>query len=487
MIFVMGVSLFTSRINIKALGLEDYGLFNIVAGIIGLVTFLNSALGTSSSRYITISLEQNDIQSSKILFNTIFKVHIVFGVIVACIAELLGVYLVNNVLSIPENRLFACNVVFQCSVLVMFVNLVNIPMTASIIAHEKFTMFAYIGVYEAIAKLISSYLLFTGIIDRLILWGLLNFSISFSLWCYYIIYCKRHFEEFSVSTGFDKSKAKRITTFSFWNILGSLSIALKNAGVNIVLNIFFGPLVNAANAIAYQVNNAITNFSANFTTAMTPQIYKTYAQGKHEEVESLVYWGGKLSFYLLILLGLPIIVEIDYILKMWLGNYPTYAPVFCKLIIILSWIECFNYSIGTAIQAKGEIKYYQLIVSGLSLFNLPITYIALSFGAKPNIALEISIAIAVSTLVARIFFLKKLLGFSQKNYYKKVILPSVFMVIISLPICMMMVHYLETGIFRLIIIICISTLLNSILFYMFIDSEYKKKINTQLLTKLHIR
>ena len=174
MLFVMGVSLFTSRINIQALGLEDYGLFNIVAGIIGLVTFLNSALGTSSSRFITITLGRGDISDSKLLFSTIYKVHFLLGVIVMFIAEIIGIYLVNEVLSIPANRLFACNVIFQCSIVIMFINLINIPMTASIIAHERFNIFAYIGIYEVIAKLLSSYLLFVWLYDKLILWGVLN-------------------------------------------------------------------------------------------------------------------------------------------------------------------------------------------------------------------------------------------------------------------------------------------------------------------------
>ena len=487
MLFVMGVSLFTSRINIKALGLEDYGLFNVVAGIIGLVAFLNSALGTSSSRYITVSLSDNDLQERRLLFCTIFKVHVLFGIVVTIIAELVGVYMINNILSIPSNRLLACNIIFQCSIVIMFANLLNIPMTASIIAHEKFKAFAYIGIYEVIAKLISSYLLFVGFTDRLILWGILNLLISISLWGYYIIYSKRHFDEFHISGGFDKSKARQISTFSFWNILGSLAIALKNAGVNMVLNIFFGPLVNAANAIAYQVNNAITNFSANFTTALNPQIYKSYAHKRYNETETLVHWGGKLSFYLVAVLGLPLLVEMDYVLKVWLDSYPAFAPVFCKLIIVLSWIECFNYSIGTAVQANGNIKYYQLFVSGLSLLNLPLTYIALHYGASPDIALEISIIIAITTLILRIFFLKKLVGFSQRVYYKKVLLPSAVMILFSLSGCFMIHSYLDTSIFRLIIIACTSTLLNSLLFYSFLNREYRKKISNRILKKIHIQ
>ena len=297
MIFVMGVSLFTSRINIQALGLEDYGLFNIVAGVIGLIAFLNSALGTSSSRFIAVSLGKNDIPNSRLLFDTIYKVHLFLGIIVTIIAEVVGVYLVNNVLNIPSDRIFACNIIFQCSILVMFINLINIPMTASIIAHERFNVFAYIGIYEVVAKLSFSYILFVWQYDKLILWGIFNLLISASLWGYYVFYCRKHFEEFSISKKIDIYSAKQVTTFSFWNILGSLSITLKNAGVNIVLNIFFGPLVNAANAIAYQVNNAITNFSASFTTAINPLIFTTYAQGEYKETERLVHWGGKLSFF----------------------------------------------------------------------------------------------------------------------------------------------------------------------------------------------
>ena len=484
MIFVLGVSLFTSRINIQALGLEDYGLFNIVAGIIGLIAFINSALGTSSSRYITVSLGRNDECVSKNIFDTIYKVHLSLGIIIAFIAEIIGVYMVNNVLNIPENRLFACNVIFQCSILVMFINLINIPMTASIIAHEKFNIFAYIGIFEVVGKLLSSYLLFVVLYDKLILWGILNLLISFSLLLFYHVYCKKHFEEFYISKKFDKNVAKQVTSFSFWNLLGSLSITLKNAGVNIVLNIFFGPLVNAANAIAYQINNAITNFSANFTAAMNPQIFKTYAQKKYDETEILVHWGGKLSFFLVLLLGLPILVEIEYVLSMWLNTYPEYAPTFCRLIIILSWIESFNYSIGTAIQASGKIKNYQLVVSGFSLFNLPVTCAFLYLGAGPASALEISIFISVWTLISRIYFIKKSLKFNQNFYFRDVILPSFLMVVITLPLCVGIKNNMNESFWRLVTIAVASTSFNIVVFYIMLGKEYQQKIKTIVLSKM---
>lgn len=486
MLFVMGVSLFTSRVNIQALGFEDYGLFNIVAGIIGLVAFLNSALGTSSARFITVSLGENDISMSRLLFDTIYKVHVILGLFIVIIAEILGIYLIYNVLNIPHTRIYACNIIFQCSVLIMFINLVNIPMTASIIAHEKFNVFAYIGIYEVIAKLLSSYLLFIWPYDKLILWGILNLVISISLWLYYFFYCKKNFEEFSITKKIDILKAKQVTAFSFWNVLGSLSIALKNAGVNIVLNIFFGPLINAANAIAYQVNNAITNFSMNFTTAINPQIYKTYAQGKYAETETLVHWGGKLSFFLVVILGLPLVVEMDSVLTIWLKEYPPYAPIFCRLIIYLAWIESFNYSIGTAIQANGRIKYYQLWVSGLSLFNLPLAYLALKLGATPDIALKVSIVISIMTLVIRIYFIKSLLGFNCAYYFKDVLFPSMLMLAVAIPACLWIKYLFDSLFMRFIGIIIVSTLCNSIVFYAFLGKDYRRKITSWVWNKIGI-
>lgn len=487
MIFVMGVSLYTSRVNIQALGLIDYGLFNIVAGIIGLVTFLNSALGTSSSRFISIAIGKNDVQASRLLFDTIYKVHILLGIIVVVVAEMIGIYMVNNVLNIPIQRLTACNIIYQCSIAVMLINLVNIPMTALIIAHEKFNVFAYIGVYEVLVKLMSSYALFVWPYDKLELWGVLNMLVSLSLWAFYYFYCRSHFDEFAISKKFDKVKARQVSSFSFWNILGSLSIAFKSAGVNIILNIFFGPLVNAANAIAYQVNNAITNFSANFTTAINPQIFKTYAQGEYRETEKLVHWGGKLSFFLVAVLGMPLVVEIDYILSIWLNEYPPYAPIFCQLIIVTSWIESFNYSIGTAIQASGKIKKYQIFVSGLSLMNLPLTYVFLYFGASPYVALEISIIISLLTLILRIYFIKILLDFNRLYYIKNVLLPSIVMILVTFPVCMWIKSYIENNILNLAAIICISTLCISSIFYIFMGKKYRNKLNLFVLRKIGIR
>ena len=250
------------------------------------------------------------------------------------------------------------------------------------------------------------------------------------------------------------------------------------------MNIFFGPLVNAANAIAYQVNNAITNFSANFTTAINPQIFKTFAQGKYQETETLVHWGGKLSFLLVAILGLPLILEIEYVLNIWLKEYPVYTPTFCKLIIILSWIESFNYSIGTAIQASGKIKAYQLIVSGLSLFNLPLTYCAFKLGANSFVALEIAIGISIITLIARIFFIKKILGFSRVFYLKNVLGSSFLMIVTALLICLFMQSNMEKSLSRFIFISFLSTICNLLFFYLFIDKEYKTQIKSMLIKRI---
>lgn len=293
----MFISLFTSRIIINSLGIVDYGLYNVVAGVISMFSFLNGSLGAATSRFLTYELGVKNTEKIRRVFYTAFDIHLGLAIIVVLFCETIGLWIVNNTLTIPADRLFACNVIYQYVVLTGVLSITQVPLNAMIISHERMNIYAYLGISDAILKLCVAYLIVISPLDKLITLGTLHLFISIGMYLFYHIYCKRNFSEYCINLKVDKQLFKQMIGYSTWSLLGSSASMLKNQGVNILINIFFGPTVNAANAIAYQVNHAITSFSQNFTVALNPQIIKTYAANEKEQIKNLIFRGGKISFF----------------------------------------------------------------------------------------------------------------------------------------------------------------------------------------------
>jgi O-antigen/teichoic acid export membrane protein len=462
----MLVSLYTSRIVLKELGIEDYGIYNVVGGVVSLFAFLNGALATSTSRYLTYELgKENNLLEIKKVFSTAFNIHSFIALIVIIFAETFGLWILNNTLVISEGRITAANIIYQYVILSTILTITQVPFNASIIANEKMSIYAWISIVEVILKLLVAYLISIITFDKLIFFGSLNMIISISIYCFYIIYCKKRFIEFNFNFNIDKPLTNELLRYSFWNLLGSLSVVLKTSGINMVLNIFFGIIVNAANAIAYQVNTAVTNFSSNFTVALNPQIIKSYAQNDKKRLEKLLIFGGKLSFFLVMIISIPIIIETDLILHYWLGEYPIYTSVFVKLVLFLSLIESFNYTIGAAMQATGKIRNYQLVVSGFSILNLPIVFLLFILKCEPYWALLVSIIISTTTSVSRLFFLHHYIGVSARNYLLQVFLTSLIILITSSIIPFCIINILPISLERLVLVVFTSILCSSISFF----------------------
>lgn len=488
MLLIMAVTLFTSRVLFRSLGDVDFGLNNVIAGVIVVFSYLNNSLAAASSRFIAYELGKESAGNVKNVFRTSFSIHLMFSIAVLVLGEIVGVWLVNNVLSIPDNRLLACNWVYQFVVLSAIATIIQVPFNALIIAQEHMHVYAYIGIFDALGRCLIAFAIWYANFDKLIFLGGLQLILSLILLFFYWAYCRRNFSEVCVvSIKYDKEKLKSMLMYSTWSLIGSTANMLKNQGVNIVINIFFGSIVNAANAIAYQVCHAVTNFTNNFTMAMTPQIIKSYAAREYEQMKQLVFRGGRFSFYLLMFLCLPIIFESKFILRVWMGDVPEYTVLFTRLVLILSLVEVFTYTIGCAVQATGKIRNYQLVISGVNMLNFPISFLLFKFGFPPYAALMVSILISTATVLMRLYFIKVLLTISPLEYFLKVLVRS-FIVLLICFFAPYLVHVnLGEGALRLILSCTITWSVSSIVVYVVGMDAADRILTKHFLLKLKMR
>lgn len=483
MLFMMAVSLYTSRVVLHTLGVEDFGIYNVVGGVVAMFSVISGSLSAAISRFITYELGKGDKEKLVRIFSSSVTIQLGLGLIILILAEIIGVWFLNVKMSIPENRMYAANWVFQLSILTFIINLISVPYNAAIIAHEKMSAFAYISILEVVAKLIIVYILLLSPIDKLIFYAILMASVALIIRFVYGFYCKRHFEECTYHFIFDKELLKKMFGFAGWNFIGASSAVLRDQGGNIVINLFCGPTVNAARGIAYQVNNAISGFVNNFMTALNPQITKSYATGDKEYMMTLIYQGARLSFYILLILSLPVIVNAHYILTLWLKIVPEHTTLFVQLVLIFAMSESISSPLITAMLATGKIRNYQIVVGGLQMMNLPISYVLLRYGCIPETVLIVAICISQCCLAARLYMLRGMIGLSVRKYMSKVYLNVFSVTILSAIIPCVSSYYLNETFINFIIICTISVICTFTVIY-FIGCNRKErqfilsKINT---------
>lgn len=365
MLFLMAVNLYTSRVVLNVLGVEDFGIYNVVGGVVAMFSMLSGSLSAAITRFITYELGTGDRESLKRIFSSAVTIQIGLAVLIILLAEAIGVWFLNIKMNIPDARIVAANWVFQFSILTFAINLISVPYNASIIAHERMSAFAYISILEAIGKLAIAFLIVVSPMDKLIFYAILMCAVALIVRFAYGIYCKRNFEECTYHFIFDKDLLKRMFGFAGWNFIGATSAVLRDQGGNVVINLFCGPAVNAARGIAFQVNNAVSGFVTNFMTALNPQITKSYAAGDRDYMMTLIYQGARLSFYMLLLLSLPVLINTHYILELWLKTVPEHAVLFVQLVLVFAMSESISHPLITAMLATGKIRNYQLVVGGL--------------------------------------------------------------------------------------------------------------------------
>ena len=481
MLFLMLISLYTSRVILNALGVEDYGIYNVVGGLVTMFSMLSGALSAAISRFLTFELGTGDKDKLKKVFSSSLTIQAGIAFIIILIAETLGLWFLNKKMVIPENRMIAANWCFQFSIITFAINLISVPYNAAIIAHEKMSAFAYISILEAVGKLTIAWLIVMNPIDRLIAFGGMVAILAIIICFIYGCYSKRYFEECTYHFIYDYNLLKRMFGFAGWTFFGNTAGILNSQGVNILSNMFFGVNVNAARGIAEKVNVVIVQFVNNFMTAMNPQITKSYAQGDHEYMCQLVYSGARLSCYLLLLFAIPIGFEAEYILKLWLIEVPDYAVEFVRWTLASSLCLVVGNSILTALLATGNIKRYQIIISVIGIINFPLTYGAFKLGFSPTSAYIIYFLTYFFLIFVRYALVKKQVSIDFKSYVLNVVIRVIFVALLASIIPYIIICYNDISFTRFVLntIISIITLLSSA-YLLGLTNLEKKFINKKL-------
>ena len=422
MLFMMAVSLYTSRVVLNALGVDDYGIYNVVGGVVAIFSFVSGSLSAAISRFITFDIGTGDEGSLKNTFSAAVTIQLLLSLLLVILIESAGVWFLNEKMNIPQERLSAANWVLQFSIVTMVINLVSVPYNATIIAHERMSAFAYISILEVLGKLAIALLILVSPIDRLVFYAFLMCVVAVVVRFVYGSYCKRHFTECKYMFRFDGELLKRMFGFAGWNFIGVASGVLRDQGGNIVINLFAGPAANAARGIAIQVSGAVMSFVNNFMTALNPQITKSYASGDHRHMMVLIYQGARLSFYMLLLISLPVLANTHYILTLWLKTVPEHTVLFVQLVLVFSMSESISNTLITAMLATGKIRNYQIVVGGLQMMNLPASYVLLRMGCIPETVMVVAICISQCCLALRLYMLRDMIGLKVRTYLRKVYL-----------------------------------------------------------------
>lgn len=458
MLLLMFINLYTSRVILNALGIEDYGIYNVVAGVVTMFTMVSGSLSTAISRFLTYSLGKGEQSKLSVIFSTSVNIQLGMAFIIVLLAETIGLWFLNEEMVIPEERMTAANWVYQISVVTFVFNLLSVPFNAAIIAHEKMSAFAYIGLFEGIGRLLVAFLIGISVFDKLVFFATMMSLLGLIIIIIYAWYCKKHFNEAVYRFVLDTTLLKEMSGFAGWNFLGSSAMILREHGGNLVINLFCGPAVNAARAIATKVNATVQAFINNFMMALNPQITKSYASGDYDYMFKLMLWGAKLSFFLMLLLSMPIMLNIDYILKLWLVVVPDHSGTFVVLILILAMSDILSGPLITAILATGKVRNYQIAVGTLQLMNIPVSYLFLSFGYAPEMVLVVAIVISNIAFFVRLFMLNKIIHLHVGEFIYKVYFNVVFVTFVAVVIPLLISSWLSQGLLRLILLSLLSVL-----------------------------
>ena len=487
MFLTMGVSLFTSRIILQSLGVNDYGIYNVVAGFVSMFTFINSAMTSATQRYITFAIGKGENTRINTVFSTCVNIHAILSIILIIIAETIGLWFLNTHMTIPEERMTSANIVYQLAILSTIVMMLSVPYNAMIVAYEKMSAFAYISILDVTFKLLIAYILFVSTYDRLILYAVLMFAVQAMIRFIYQKYCNKNFKESRYHWVWDKNLFKEMVSFSIWSLFGNLACVFSGQGVNVALNMFFGPAVNAARGVAFQVQSAVNGFSGNFQMAMNPQITKNYANGNIDSMHSLIFASSKYSYYLLFMISLPVILEADTILNVWLAEVPPHTINFLRIVLFTTIINAMAGPFTISAQANGNIKLYQMVVGGILLLSLPLSYIGLKIFHQPEIVYIVDLIIVLTSQIARLYFMRWMVGLSIRIYMKKVVLPVIAVTVISMIVPLLIYNNMSKGSILSFFSVCAISMTSIALtiYFVGINKNERIKLNNFINNKLH--
>jgi O-antigen/teichoic acid export membrane protein len=464
MLFIMAVSLITVRIVLKTLGVVDYGIFNVVGGIVMMFSFFSNTMASASQRFFAFELGRNDLQQLKNTFNLTITIYAIIAICALLLAETIGLWFLNTHMVIPVQRLEAANWIYQFSILSFLVTILTIPYNAAIIAHEEMKVYAFVSIIEVLLRLIIVYILIFLKYDKLKLYSILIFATTCLVNYIYKAICKSKFTECRFQFYWDKRLFRILINYSGWSAFGALAGVLNNQGINILLNLFFGPIVNTARGIAYQIGFSVNQFVMNFHTAVKPQITKYQAKGEQNEMLSLVFRSSKFSYFLLFVISMPILLETNFLLTLWLKKVPEYLILFSRLVIIIALVDSLSYALDSAASATGRIKKYQL-VAVLLLMNFPISFYFLKLGFPPQITMYVAIIISIFCLFMRLKLLESLIGLSTRLYFRNVILVVFVITTVSYIIPALLMNRLEESLTRFFLVTLVSIILSLVTIY----------------------
>ena len=485
MFFMMSIYFYTSRVILQTLGVEDYGVYNAVGGIVSMFTLISGSLTNSVMRFMTFELGKDDKERLNRVFSTSINVMIILCCILLLLGETIGIWFLNTQMSIPEGRIAAANWVLQCSLLIFILNVMSIPYNAAIIAHERMSVFAYISIVEAVLKLLIVFALYLSIFDILITYAVLMLAVAGGIRLIYGFYCKHHFEECTYHYVYDKDLFKGMTSFAGWNFFGYGASVVSGQGINLLMNIFFGVVVNAARGVAIQVRSAVVQFVTNFTVALNPQITKSYATGDFAYMHSLIFRGAKMSYFLMLLFVIPLCLETEMVLTLWLGVVPEHAVTFVQLTLIISTINVVNDTMIRGLHANGNLKKCMVVFGLLEFSILPLSYVAFKLGSTPETAYYISTSVYLLLVAVRVFMIKSYIKMSAWDYFYHVIAKIILVTIPALIFPLMLSLLMEDSISRLLLI-CIVSFLGTCLFIyaLGLTAAERSKITSVVLNKV---
>lgn len=478
MMFTMVISLFTSRIILQKLGVDDYGIYQAVGGVVGFLSFINGALSTGSSRFLTYALGEGNVEKLRRTFSTTLNIHILIAILIVVVAETIGLWFLYNKMVIAPDRLSAAVYTYHLSILTAVFTLTQVPYNATIVAHEKMSIYAYMSIFEVSAKLLICYLLAIGDFDRLMMYATLLLGVQVGIMCFYRLYCTHHFEEARFSFSFDKKIFREIAGFSGWSMFANASIALNSQGVLILLNMFFAPAVVAARAISLQVNMAANQFVSNFRQAANPQIVKKYAAGDHEGSKHLLLESTKYSYYMMYLIALPVCLLAYPLLKLWLGVVPDYTVPFLQLVIVQSLFQVFDTSFYMALYAKGRLRENALTAPIIAFMIFPITYVFFKLGYSPLVLSWTSLVVyAILGMLQKPLLIMKIVDYKLSEIWG-VYRACIIVTLISLPIPIIVYSVLDTTVLINFILVSVVSVLSVgiTVFFFGIDRMVRKKV-----------
>lgn len=488
MLLTMGVSLYTSRVVLNTLGVENFGIYNVVGGVIAMFGFLNSSMSGATSRFLTFELGRKDYEKLKKTFSAALTVHIIIAVVILILGETVGLWFLENKLVIAPERMNAARWVYHLSILSSMISITQVPYNATIIAHERMGVFAIIEILNKLLQLAIVFFVAASGFDKLIFYAVLTLFVTIIITTIYKIYCTKNFEESYYKFEWDKGLITPMLSYSGWNLFQSSSFTLKTQGVNMILNMFYGVTLNAAYGIAVQVQGAANTFSENFLTATRPQIIKYYATGSFSKMQSLLINSSKFSFLLLFLISFPLIIENNFVLQLWLKNVPDYTVIFSQLFLIYIIITSSGNSITTSIQATGRVKSFSIIVGTFNLLVIPITYFLFKAGFSPIIPMIVNVITMTIFAVIKIFILKRLIPLiSLRELFLKFILIALIIAILSMAIPIWIHYSLDKGFLRFclvsgsfVVILCIAS------YFIALNNDMKQKLRQLIYNKLKI-